>query len=1073
MAGVSESEVVKGPGARTGAGGTAVWRTGIPRRERSRVMARGNSAERTGRDRRVGEKAGAGAAATPEGVGGPGVLEALPFGAMLVDEGQRILWSNRAAEGILGDVQSGTPEAHCPRASAGCDGAAPGCPLEQVLKEGRSAEVDVFREEDGRWLRMAVHPTGGLSKDGRQVFVHTILDITEQKRAEQDLRDSGRRFRDLANLLPLSVWEIDLEGSLTFVNRRALEWAGVPPGEVREEPGTVSALRVFVPEDRDRAWTNIQRILNGEDIGGIQYTQVRSDGSTYPVEVYAAPIIQEGRAVGLRGVSIDITERKQAQEELEQSERKYRQLVDLSASAVFSLDLEGNFLFVNRQWQRLTGYSADEVRGTSGFALVHPDDVASTAEEFLKVLRGESVENLEFRTRSKDGSYRNVLFNASPATDSRGNVVSAIGSALDITERRQAEEVYRTLTDSSPIGVYIVQDRKFVFVNPQFLEYTGYREEDLLGTDPLEIVHPEDRDSVRHDAVAMLKGTRDTPYEFRATGKNGRVDWAMETVRSITHRGRRAVLGSFMVVTERRQTERQLAQKTRELEMANQAKSRFLASMSHELRTPLNAVIGFSELLLDGVPGEINDEQRQCLEDILASGRHLLTLIGDVLDISKVEAGKMELRLQDMDLRDVIDEAVQTVRPMAEEKRHQMRVSVSGGLPQAHADPGKVKQVLLNLLSNAIKFTPAGGRITVEATRGDGECEVSVVDNGIGVREADRESIFEVFVQGETLPDGVKRGTGLGLALARQFVELMGGRVRVESEYGRGSRFSFTLPEAKAEKPLAGKTEEKPAATPETEGQPATPRPRRVLVIDDDPKARNILRAWLAREEYVVFEAENAEEGLREAAELLPAVIVLDILLPGKDGWQVLQDLKSTPETADIPVVITSMLAEEELGYSLGAADYFVKPVDKRRFLKRVAELDVDVTKTVLVVDDNPADAHLVASLLKTDGIGVICAYGGIDGARLAAQTEPDLVVLDLLMPDMSGFDVVSRLRGKERTRDIPIIIVTAKDLTDKEQEALRDNATAIIEKSTLTRRSFMSEVWRAVGVDDYGAKSS
>ena len=386
---------------------------------------------------------------------------------------------------------------------------------------------------------------------------------------------------------------------------------------------------------------------------------------------------------------------------------------------------------------------------------------------------------------------------------------------VEINERRQAEELFTNLSNSSPIGIFIVEGRRFKYINRQFQEYSGYSEDELLESDPSRLVYPEDRELVRENAIKMLKGGCSSPYEYRGVNKDGKTLWVMETVTSIKYQGRRAVLGNYMDVTRHKQAEQKIEgmnerlavqneeleaqrveviEKSQEVERASQAKSAFLASMSHELRTPLNVIIGFSQLLMDGVPGGINDEQKQCLGDVLNSGAHLLSLINDVLDLSKVEAGKLEIKLENFNLAEVIEDVVKTVKPMLDNNEHRLAVSIDEELPHVYADKGKLRQVFLNLVGNAIKFTPSGGQLGISVS-GDGDwCRVSVSDNGVGIGKEDRERIFEPFTQVDFPPGKKKEGTGLGLALTRQFLKMCGGSIWVQSEYGKGSEFIFTLP---------------------------------------------------------------------------------------------------------------------------------------------------------------------------------------------------------------------------------------------------------------------------------------
>ncbi len=393
---------------------------------------------------------------------------------------------------------------------------------------------------------------------------------------------------------------------------------------------------------------------------------------------------------------------------------------------------------------------------------------------------------------------------------------------------RESEEQYRTLANSSPVGVYIVQDGKFCFVNPEFQKYTGFSEDELLKMEPLELVYPEDREKARQNAMQMLKGNRFSPYEFRVTRQGGEIHWAMETVTSIYYKEKRATLGNFMDITERKQMERQLQErneqldaqneelqsqteelvtqqqelieKTREVERANQLKSEFLANMSHELRTPLNVIIGFAELMIDEVPGKVNKEQRQCLNDVLTSSRHLLNLINGVLDLSKIESGKVELKPENIALTGVIASLTRTMMPILTPRKQSLDVEIEEGLPLVYADEGKIAQVLLNLVDNASKFSPDGSELKVKAVREGDWCQVSVIDNGFGIKKEDQERIFEPFSRLDNPLVKGRGGTGLGLALVKQIVERYGGLIWVKSEYGKGSKFSFTLPLATSSK---------------------------------------------------------------------------------------------------------------------------------------------------------------------------------------------------------------------------------------------------------------------------------
>jgi signal transduction histidine kinase/DNA-binding response OmpR family regulator len=484
------------------------------------------------------------------------------------------------------------------------------------------------------------------------------------------------------------------------------------------------------------------------------------------------------------------------------------------------------------------------------------------------------------------------------------------------------------------------------------------------------------------------------------------------------------------------------------LELANRHKSVFLANMSHELRTPLNAILGFSQLLIDDPQGSIDAKtRRRFLDQVNSSGQHLLGLINDILDLSKVEAGQMELHLASTGVAEAINVVLKTVEPLAAKQKIRT-VSEAGSDLYLVADPGKLKQMLLNLVSNGIKFTPAGGKVTVAARREGSFIEISVSDTGIGISEDDLKLMFQEFRQVDQGPDRQREGTGLGLALTKRFAELHGGTVTVQSSEGKGSTFTLRLPLEPPNQSIEPSPEPIPIRVTDLS------RPL-VLVVEDNPQAAELLARHLEGGGFRMVIAHSGTEALSMASELKPVAITLDILLPEIDGWEVLTRLKQAEATRDIPVVVVSVVDNPGLGRALGALDYFVKPVDKEVLLSRLDRYTF-TTKVgqreirILLVDDEPANLELLESVLRPAGFTTLRASGGKEGIEMARAEKPHLILLDLMMPEVTGFDVVETLRRDESTRSIPIMVLTAKQLTDDDKRQLNGHVAAVFERNSV-----------------------
>jgi signal transduction histidine kinase/CheY-like chemotaxis protein len=497
---------------------------------------------------------------------------------------------------------------------------------------------------------------------------------------------------------------------------------------------------------------------------------------------------------------------------------------------------------------------------------------------------------------------------------------------------------------------------------------------------------------------------------------------------------------------------RELDEKNKALQIASQHKSEFLAHMSHELRTPLNAVIGFSQVLLERMFGDINQRQEEYLHDILSSGRHLLELINDVLDVSKVEAGSMKLERSLMSVRPLLEDALTLVREQAAHRGVRLGLDVDADIPAVPGDERRIKQVVANLVTNAVKFTPEGGRIDVAARVVDGEAHISVADTGIGIATTDHEAIFEAFRQIPSGPEPTPEGTGLGLTLSRQIVDLHDGRIWVESEVGRGSTFTFALPLGS---PASGRAH-LPADVP----VPGDDRGNIVLLVEDDEHSIDLLSLYLRDAGLDVVVARDGEAGLELARTRRPAGIVLDIFLPRLDGWEFLARAKADPGLADLPIIIVSMVDERGKGLALGAADYLVKPVGREDLLNALAHVSaLPPQAKVLAIDDDPMAIELIEAVLEPAGYVVIAARRGDEGIALARAERPDLLLLDLVMPEIDGFTVVDELRSDPATAEIPIIVLTSKTLTAGDKDRLKGRIAHVAQKAEFSREALLALV--------------
>lgn len=596
-----------------------------------------------------------------------------------------------------------------------------------------------------------------------------------------------------------------------------------------------------------------------------------------------------------------------------------------------------------------------------------------------------------------------------------------------------------------------------IYLSPRWKEMLGYRDDEIDNTQDAmyALIHPDDRASVQQMTEDYLaRRTMNYVLEYRTRCKDGTYRWILTrgtALRDASGKPYR-VAGSSTDITPLKEAVAEADAARAAAEQANQMKSQFLANMSHELRTPLNSIINFTRIVSSGMRGPVTDEQFDYLERVRLSGEHLLGLINDILDLSKIEAGRMELHRASISLEMLVKSTMSTATGLLKGKPVELRSAIEPDLPSLMIDRTRIRQVLLNLLSNAAKFTDQG-YIEVAVQRSGEMVVVQVKDTGIGIPHEKQQLVFEEFRQAEEGSDRMYQGTGLGLAICRRLVELHGGRIWVESEPGAGATFSFTLP-----LPTDALVSEHEQSTLVLDA-PTAPHRSIILTIDDDRAMIEIVQSYLQPEGYVVYGVTDSRLALDEARRVKPVLIILDILMSHRSGWDVLASLKSSPDLHHIPVLICTIVEDRKLGIQLGASAYLPKPIDRDMLHTTVRRLVAGEAR-ILVVDDDPnVRESLSAYLGDLYKYQVLLAEDGQQALLAMQQTVPDLIILDLMMPHKDGFAVLEELGHLEHLRHVPVVVLTARDLSASEREYLSQRARAILAKASVPPTTVLEQV--------------
>jgi len=897
------------------------------------------------------------------------------------------------------------------------------------------------------------------------VFTFLINELGERRRAQEALEQRERWFSTTLSSVGDAVIATDANGTVNFLNTAAESITGWKLEEARGKFVDL-VFDIMNADTRQPAETPIKNILReGKVVGLGEHRRLRRrDGKEFDIEDSAAPILADaGVGLGVVLVFRDITEKRR-------TEALNRAVLESAVDGITVIDEAGLIQSFNPAAEQSFGWKIGEVIGQN-IKMLMPAPYHDAHDGYLRHYRetgekkiigiGRDVEGLR-----KDGTRFPMHLGVSEMRV--GGRQLYVGMTRDISAQKQAEEAVKAseerlqlALESAEMGTWemdLVKNR--VNCDLRHDQIFGYASVQPEWRHEIFLAHvvPEDRDGAKKRLEeALVSGD----YRLEC-----RIFWPDQSIHWICAQGRVyrndqgepvRVIGMIADVTERKLAQEYLERAKEEAERASKFKDQFLSTMSHELRTPLNAVLGFSDLLMDERYGPLNDRQTRYVKHIRTGGKHLLKLISDILDLSKIEAGRMEISLENVPVAQAVSEVLDALHPLADQKEQTVVSQVEAKL-HVWADPMRFKQVLLNLAGNAIKFTPEGGRIELNARQVEGKVRVEVIDSGPGIPAEEQQRIFEAFYRKANSGEAIE-GTGLGLAISARLLAMQGGKLGLDSPPGQGACFYFTLPLVEiAAKPAFSKM-----AVNTSSGKGI-----RILVIEDDVATGQLIMSQLESSGYETIFCEKPEHAVAMAAELQPDAITLDVLMKPVHGLQVLLELKGDGRTSGIPVIIVSILDQPVNGRALGADEYLVKPVEKSVLLAAVerclyARGVAPSGQSVLVVEDDPASREMIREVLVGQGYVVNSAE---DGAAARASVDlclPELVVLDLGIPKINGFELLAEWRGSPRTANLPVFVLTSKDLTSGEEKYIRAHAQSLFRKQESWKEELIRQLGRVV----------